>query len=503
MPQLLSVSRAARLAGVTRGEIQKRIKDGILPTFEGMVKATDLLHVYPKIKLEDTRALERLNQIKDQAYLTRKREKLLPNAEVIAARLMTLTKAHAETRALLRHYQELINQLKEQFDGLTQKGNEAQRAVIEPIRSWMLDELSKGMDEVDLAELFIVKDNFLRLMTAHVKIQPSGHEFFVEGSDSILDAALRAGLALNYGCSNGNCGLCKGKIISGDTTKIRHHDYVLSEAEKTSGYTLLCSYTAVTDLIIEAVEAGSVDDIATQRISARVKQVTPLSSDTLLLHLQTPRTNRLRFLAGQYVRLTVNKTHQMDLPIASCPCDDRNLEFHIRVNSNDPFSSYVQKNIKTNETVEIEGPQGRFTLEDESPRSLIFLAYDTGFAPVKSLIEHAMSLENAERMHLYWYACDNDKPYLHNLCRSWTDALDNFRYITIGTSDLQKTNPSACAELIKSSLHRIADEYPNLDDFEVYVSGPSMLAKEAESTLLSRGLPKAQLHIGYQDLYGL
>ena len=110
------------------------------------------------------------------------------------------------------------------------------------------------------AELF-VKERFLRIMAAHIRVFPSEHEFFLEGNDSILEAALRAGLALNYGCSNGNCGLCKAKILSGQVKKIRPHDYVISVAEKAQGYALLCSTTAVTGLAIEALEADGVRDI--------------------------------------------------------------------------------------------------------------------------------------------------------------------------------------------------------------------------------------------------
>jgi len=85
---------------------------------------------------------------------------------------------------------------------------------------------------------------------------PSGHEFFVEGGDSLLEAALRAGLALDYGCSIGNCGQCRARIVSGQVQKIRHADYALTAAEKTAGVVLMCSNTAVTDLVIEAHEAG-------------------------------------------------------------------------------------------------------------------------------------------------------------------------------------------------------------------------------------------------------
>ena len=142
-------------------------------------------------------------------------------------------------------------------------------------------------------------------MTARVKIQPSGHAFVVDGDDTLLEAALRAGLALDYGCSIGSCGKCKARIVSGEVRKTRHSDLALTAAEKSAGIALMCCNTAVGDVVIEAREAHGAADMPLQRIDARVKAVRPLAEDVRLLHLQTPRTNRLRFLAGQSVSLAL------------------------------------------------------------------------------------------------------------------------------------------------------------------------------------------------------
>ena len=144
-------------------------------------------------------------------------------------------------------------------------------------------------------------------MAAHITVLPSGNDFFIDGPDTILEAALRAGVPLNYGCSGGNCGLCKARLISGQIKKTRFHDYVLTEADKRDGLILMCSNTAVTDLVIEAAVAGGVQDIPFQQIPATVKLITQLTPEMALLHLQTPRTNRLRFLAGQSVSLILGK----------------------------------------------------------------------------------------------------------------------------------------------------------------------------------------------------
>ena len=184
------------------------------------------------------------------------------------------------------------------------------------LRSWLQAALTRAPDETE-HHLLAAKESYMRVMVAHVLVTPSQREFFVEGSDTLLDAALRAGLALNYGCSNGNCGLCKARIVSGQAKKVRNHDYVLSEAEKSAGVVLMCSNTAVNDLVIEAQEAGSAREIPLQQIAARVKATERLADDIMLLHLQTPRTRRLRFLAGQYVTLQAGEAPPVDYPVAS------------------------------------------------------------------------------------------------------------------------------------------------------------------------------------------
>ena len=98
-------------------------------------------------------------------------------------------------------------------------------------KTWLKNEAAAAM-EPGYANPLAVRDSILRVMSAHVRVLPSGHDFFIDGPDSILEAALRAGIPLNYGCSGGNCGLCKAKVVSGQIKKIRHHDYVIPEAQK-------------------------------------------------------------------------------------------------------------------------------------------------------------------------------------------------------------------------------------------------------------------------------
>jgi CDP-4-dehydro-6-deoxyglucose reductase len=314
----------------------------------------------------------------------------------------------------------------------------------------------------------------------HVQVKPSGREFFVEGIDSLLEAALRSGLSLDYGCSIGNCGKCRARVVSGQVHRLRHSDYAPTAAEKAAGVVLMCCHTALTDLVIEAREAHGAADMPLQSLDARVKSIAPMGEDMRLLHLQTPRTQRLRFLAGQSVKLSLADGALASLPVASCPCDERNLQFHVRRRDGDAFTERVFAGLKGVDSVRVEGPRGDFVLDEASARPLVFVAFDTGFAPVKSLIEHAMALDASESLHLYWVAAGEGGHYLDNLCRSWSDALDDFSYTPLAG---------------ESVLQPLLRDHPRLAECDVYVAGPEQVVSAAEFQLLEHGLPRAQLRV--------
>jgi len=476
MPRLLTLSRAARLVGVRRGALQSKIRSGELAAFEGMVAAEDLLRAYPQARLEDNSALERLEAIKDSAFARRMRERLLPSSEALVARLSELSVERAQVQAQLEHYRAIVEQLQAKL--------REPAATPGGLLAWLqqrLESVAHG------GQPLLAQESFLRIMTAHVQVKPSGREYFVDGSDSLLEAALRSGLSLDYGCSIGNCGKCKARIVSGQVHRTRHSDYVLTAAEKNAGVVLMCCNTALTDLVMEAREAHGAADMPLQTIDARVKSVTPLGDDVRLLHLQTPRSNRLRFLAGQSAALSLADGVSASLPVASCPCDDRNLQFHIRRRAGDAFAERVFGGLKGADSVRVEGPRGEFVLNEESHRALVFIAGESGFAPIKSLIEHAMALDVAESLHLVWVASDSNGHYLDNLCRSWSDALDDFRYTPL-------TAKGALAD-DEAVLRQVLQDHPRLVECDVYIAGPAPWAGAAEFQLLERGLPREQLFV--------
>ncbi len=494
MSEMLSLVRAAKLVGVTRTEFQKKIRDGEMISHDGMISIENLLKCYPDVQLEDNAESRRVAEIKERAFGKRVAEIVLPDAEILAARAAELSKKLAINQGQVKQFNALLGRLWEKFAEVESRLGAASHPAMEELRSWIKREVELAMEPGFINPL-AVKDALLRIATAQVTVLPSKQIFLVEGHDSILEAAIRSGVPLNYGCSGGNCGLCKARLVSGEVKKTRHHDYVINETEVSQGYILLCSNTAVSDVVIEAAVAGGVQDIPYQQVSAKVKSIASITDDMALLHLQTPRTQRLRFLAGQSATLHVASSFSADLPIASCPCDDRNVLFHIPRQGGNLFSDYVFDRLRPHDEVEIEGPHGEFILHENPQRPFYFIAFDSGFAPIKSLIEHALSLKTENNICLHWFGSNQKSIYLPKVPQAWQDVLDNFRYEEhVAGFDLRSMSDKREEALLKQ-LDNLSSGDGKLLEGEIYIAGPEDAASIAEHFFLGKGLPKSRVAV--------
>lgn len=180
-----------------------------------------------------------------------------------------------------------------------------------------------------------------------------------------------------------------------------------------------------------------------------------------LIHVQTPRTHSLRFKAGQRVKVTTEDGASTELYIASCPCDGRNLQFLVFSGIGCPIEPHVFSGELAKQTLVIEGPEGDFLLREDSTRPVVFVAKGGGLAPVKSLTEQAITIDDAEDITLILIGGTPPESSLENLCRSWKDALDNFDY--------RSTEDDISAMDLLAQLTMAIEENPKT---QVYLAGP-------------------------------
>lgn len=334
-------------------------------------------------------------------------------------------------------------------------------------------------------------------MSHRVRILPSGHEFDAGPRETLLDAGLQAGLALSFHCSSGTCGECRARVVDGNVAPHGHQDFAFSETERAAQWVLMCRNRAASDLVIEAEEAGSAKDIPLQELDVKVAKLERLRDDLMVVHLRTPRSHTLRFLAGQYVTLELKDLPPRDKSIASCPCNGLLLQVHFRRRQDDPFPDYVFHRLKSGDKLKLTGPFGDFNLDEASPLRKVFIAFETGFASTKSLIEHIIALDLEVPVDLYWIVLEQDGHYLDNQCRAWAGSLDDFRYRPLVLPGMS----SSLDETLVAQIRALLEEYEDLAALDLYLSVPADSGNRLRRELCERGMPAERIHMELLEQY--
>lgn len=328
-------------------------------------------------------------------------------------------------------------------------------------------------------------------MSFEITLKPSNSTFNCEPNESVLDAALRSGINLSYHCATGSCGECRARVLAGSVAVYRHFDFVIPEAEKIANTVLLCSVTPKSNLIVEANEAKQAKDIPFQEVSVKVAKIEQPNENNIVIHLRTPRSRTLRFLAGQYVQVKITGVEPSYQYIASCPCNGMIIQLHV-ARSKHPFSQCVFSTLKVGDAIEISGPSGDFTLDEESGRPIVMVAQDTGFAPIKSLIEHAIALDLTQSMYLFWLVEQGQDHYQENYCRSWEDALDCFIYRPLHLGKL----PSGANDY-KNAFAYVQERSPVDSEIDLYLVGEQDMLDEFTRSFAKKGTPLSRIHAAH------
>jgi CDP-4-dehydro-6-deoxyglucose reductase, E3 len=320
-----------------------------------------------------------------------------------------------------------------------------------------------------------------------ITIQNSGNSFDVRPSQTILEGAIAAGINLPYGCRNGACGSCKAKVISG---KVMHNDYqqsAMSDAELAAGNALLCCAMALEDVTITCREVGGLSGIKPRILPARVAKKEQLAHDVIALHLQLPASERLQFLAGQYLEFILKDGQRRSFSIANAPHDSDFIQVHLRVIPNGTFTNFVANELQEKAILRLEAPLGSFFLREDTEKPVIFIATGTGIAPIKGIIEHMLHHNMQREMHLYYGARNVADLYLHDLCEKWAAFTPHLHYTPVLSKPLASDQWQGQTGYVQDALLR---EIPDLAGYQVYACGSPNMIDDARVRLTQHGLPE-------------
>ena len=320
-----------------------------------------------------------------------------------------------------------------------------------------------------------------------VTVQPSGQTFDVEEGESVLAAALRQDLVLPYGCRNGACGSCKGSIIAGSVDYGVHQKKALTDQEKAQGKALFCQARPLGDLVIEARTIGAAKDIQVKTLPCRVQRLERLADDVIVLHLKLPANERLQFLAGQYIEFILKDGARRSFSMGNAPHADELIELHVRHVPGGQFTDHVFGKLKERDILRFEGPLGTFFLREDSAKPIVFVASGTGFAPIKSVIEHALHKGITRPMTLYWGGRRPKDLYMDALARQWP-----ITYVPVISDALAEDGWNGRTGFV----HRaVMEDFPDLSAHQVYACGVPAMVDAAKRDFTGQcGLPEDEFY---------
>ena len=326
-------------------------------------------------------------------------------------------------------------------------------------------------------------------MTAQVIVLPSGHTFGVEPHETVLEAALRQGIGLPYGCRDGACGACKGRILEGKVRQNGVQKRVMSDAERADGLALFCCTHPQGNITIEVHGITRGNDAPIKTLPCRVEKIEKIH-DVAVLTLKLPESSKFQFRAGQYIDILMQNGKQRSFSIANAPHDDACLELHIRHQPGGSFSDYVFTQMKERELMRFRGPFGSFCLRENSEKPILFVASGTGFAPVKSIIEHAIHKDIARDMVLYWGGRTKDDLYMAELALSWQRKHANITFIPVLSEMFSTEEWVGRSGLVHEA---VLEDFDNLLGYQVYACGAPIMVEAAHRSFTHKhGLPEEE-----------
>ena len=328
-------------------------------------------------------------------------------------------------------------------------------------------------------------------MSFKISVPASGHEFIAEENESILEAAIRQGVGLPYGCRNGACGKCAGEVISGKTDYDTDSLRGMAKKEFEAGKTIFCQACATSDMEIKVREIVKSSDIEIKILPCRVEKMKRLTHDIMMLQLKLPETERLQFMAGQYLEILLKDGKRRAFSIANAPHDDAFIELHIRHVPDGHFGDFVFDGLKEKSLLRIEGPLGSYFLREESERPIILMGGGTGFAPLKGMLEHAFHINLERKVHLFCGARARRDLYMDEMVNQWLKKYPGLKYTPVLSDPDTEDNWQGETGFVHESVVR---HYPDLSGYDVYLSGPPPMVKAGMDLFYEKGLPETQIY---------
>jgi CDP-4-dehydro-6-deoxyglucose reductase len=232
--------------------------------------------------------------------------------------------------------------------------------------------------------------------------------------------------------------------------------------------------------------------VTTETFTYALQSMELLHGNIWQVFLTPPQKKYLQYKAGQYLEI-FNPAHDpRPFSIANAPIENNGIiELHIRCVANSPYTLSLIENIKKTRTLDIRGPFGQCTYKKIPEYPSIFIAGGTGFAPIKAIIEQALSEKITQPIYLYWGARTQADLYMNELASQWEKDVSHFQYIPVLSASLEADHWTGKTGFLHDAV--LAD-HPDLTHHHVYASGPQEMVYAALDIFKRHGLDEKLMY---------
>ncbi|MCL2656279.1 MAG: 2Fe-2S iron-sulfur cluster-binding protein [Betaproteobacteria bacterium] len=320
-------------------------------------------------------------------------------------------------------------------------------------------------------------------MSFELTIEPLGQCIEVEDEQTILDAALRAGVWLPHACCHGLCATCKITVLEGEVEHGEASSFALMDFERDEGKALACCARLQSDVVIEAeIDAEPDAEIIPVRdFDGSVQHIEALTPSIkgVVIELDEP----MHFQAGQYINLEIaGEACSRAFSIANAPADGRRIELNIRRVPGGVGTGWVHERLALGDRVRLSGPYGCFFVRKSLPEPVIFMAGGSGLSSPRAMIFDLLAKHDTRLMTLVYGQRTRAELYYHEEFLALAAAHPNFRYVPTLSDEAVESDWNG----LRAYVHEAAQAHFGGDfrGHKAYLCGPPPMIDACITTLM-------------------
>ena len=321
-------------------------------------------------------------------------------------------------------------------------------------------------------------------MSYELTIEPLGQTIEVEDGQSILDAALRAGIYLPHACCHGLCATCKVQVLDGEVDHGEASTFALMDFEREEGKTLACCARLECDTVIEAEIDEDPDalNLPVEDYTGTVVRLEALTPTVRGIWLKLDRP--ISFQAGQYINLEIAALggQSRAFSLANPPGEAETVELNVRIVPGGQVTTWLHEHLKVGDELKLSGPYGRFFVKKSANVPLIFMAGGSGLSSPKSMIEELLSEGCELPMTLVYGQRSQAELYYHAEFCELAAKHANFTYVPALSGEPDGSDWSGA----RGFVHEAAKAHFGNDfrGHKAYLCGPPAMIEACISTLM-------------------